>query len=400
MYSLKRELTKNGILSLILIMASFLSTFGQTSQYSQNPDKAQFILKDLNKFWNAFDSISKFNNPFEKYLESGSIGLKDFIPNRIINADSLLTKVSKRKDSYLKLRNFQFDKNQVIPYYRSFKTLYPYIKFPPVYFVMGRFNSAGTSSDNGLIIGVEMLSQEIDLPFLIIHECVHFQQKRINRSYNLLEQSIIEGSADFIAEIVTGRLGNKDLYEYCNGNQDRILKEFAMEMFKFEYGKWLYKPSSTNQPKDIGYWVGYKICQSIYNKAEDKKLAINRILNNTDYETLLIESGIFEKYLTPKVIGIEQFENNSIDVNYELTEITIKFNHKMNGSSFKPIREDNVNFPLVDVIGYSEDKKSFKLKIKLEQNKEYAFKVTGKGFLNEFGYSINDYEVRFKTKKE
>ena len=69
----------------------------------------------------------------------------------------------------------------------------------------------------------------------------------------------------------------------------------------------------------------------------------------------------------------------------------------MTGSSFQPIREEGVEFPLVDVIGYNDNATSFTLRIDLKPNTEYGFKVTGKGFKNTDGYSLEDFIVRFKT---
>lgn len=335
---------------------------------------------------------------FHTYLEKGSAGLQSFIPGRIIHADSLLAKVKERRSDYMKVKDFSFDQAKMRMHYQALKNLYPYAKFPPVYFVMGRFNSGGTFQDAGLIIGVEMLS-DVEVSFLIMHECIHVQQNRSKRPQTLLGKAIIEGSADFIAELLTGELGNKELYDYCQKNQESILEAFAQEMNQEDYSKWLFNVEEQGRPANMGYWVGYKICEALYSKADDKKLAINRILNNTDYQSLLEESGILRKYLVPTITGIGPFENNATNVDFELSELSIHFNHKMQGSSFRPIREAGISFPLEDIIGYDPDHKSFRLSIKLEPNKEYAFKVTGRGFKNEYGYPIEDYEIRFRTKE-
>ncbi|MEL6944934.1 MAG: DUF2268 domain-containing putative Zn-dependent protease [Bacteroidota bacterium] len=390
---------KKILLFPFLILSIWTITFGQDRVMTAFPEQGEFITSDLERFWEAVENMDTEPKSFEAYLAQGSIGLKSFIPGRIINADSLSSKVRERKNDYLPFKDFHFEREELVSHYHSLKKLYPYAQFPPVYFVMGRFSSGGTSNDVGLIIGVEMLT-DVDLSFLVIHECIHFQQNRSKRDHSLLEKSIIEGSADFIAELITGSLGNQKMYDYCEANEELILQQFSKEMLKNDYGDWLYNTDLESRPANMGYWVGYKICESIYHKAKDKKLAINRMLNNTDYLSLLSESEILEKYMRPMVIGLQPFANHSNNVDFNLTELEIGFSHPMQGSSFRPIREEGVLFPLEDIIGYDETHTKFSLTIKLEPNTEYAFIVSGRGFRNEFAYPIEEYEVRFTTKKE
>ena len=46
-----------------------------------------------------------------------------------------------------------------------------------------------------------------------------------------------------------------------------------------------------NKPADLGYYVGYKICESYYNKQKDKKKAIQEILTIKDWEEFYLKSG-------------------------------------------------------------------------------------------------------------
>ena len=373
--------------------------WGQSS-FTQDPGEAQFVLTDLGHFWQAYEAIGLVENPFVDYLENGSLGLQDFISGRIMDADNLLAQVQQEPQVYEAARSFTFNSESIRPYYQSLLDWYPYTQFPPVYFVIGANNSGGTSTEHGLIIGVEKLAQGVDLPFLVIHECMHFQQNRAPRSYNLLEQAIIEGSADFIAELVTGRLGNPELYSYCDQRKEALLGEFAKQMYQMDYGDWLYQGDFEDKPSDIGYWVGYQICTAIFAQAADKKLAINRLLNNTDYESLMIESGLFTQYLTPRVVEVLPFANLSREVDFTITELTLVFSEAMNGSSFEPLADEEVAFPLVDVIGYSKDRNSFDLKIALEPGTSYGFKVTNRGFQNDYGFALEECEIRFTTKEE
>ncbi len=261
------------------------------------------MTNDIKNFWIAFDSIGiSKNNPFESYIKNGTIGLQGFIPYRIINADSILTMVLKRKQDYEKMRDIEKlikEKEKLIkPYFYSLEYWYPYTVYPPVYFIIGRYNSGGTSSEEGLLIGAEKLTSLDHLPELVIHESIHFQQKwPEDGETNLLQQSILEGSADFIAELVTEIKGNIAANKYGNENKEELCKEFVKIMDKNNMQDWLYGTNGKdNRPNDLGYWIGYEIVKAYFDKMDDKKLAVNHILNIDSFKRFLNDSKYLEKY--------------------------------------------------------------------------------------------------------
>ena len=56
---------------------------------------------------------------------------------------------------------------------------------------------------------------------------------------------------------------------------------------------WLYNglDDKRDYPADLGYYMGYKICEAYYNKAQDKKQAVKDILTIQDFEQFLSDSG-------------------------------------------------------------------------------------------------------------
>jgi len=292
--------------SLIFFLTVLIITevVGQENKFPQDPQEAIFETSDIQNFWKAFDLVEHSNtNPFEAYIKNGTIGLQGFIPNRIISADSLLSMVNRRKEDYEKIRNIEVEikevEKKVKPYFYALEYWYPYAVYPPVYFVVGRFNSGGTTSQNGLLIGSEKLTSLDHLPELVIHESIHFQQKWPEGGQtNLLQHSILEGMADFIAELVTGIKGNLEANEYGNKHKEALCKEFVERMYGQDKQDWLYGTSGKdNRPNDLGYWIGYEIVKAYFEKANDKKLAVNHILNIEDYDRFLKESGYLDSYV-------------------------------------------------------------------------------------------------------
>ena len=289
-------------LTLLLMGHSFIN--GQKNKFPEIPQGVNFVTSDIVNFWRAFDSIEKStNNPFENYINSGSIGLQGFIPNRIMSADSLLKMVKIRTSDYERNRGIETlirqKEKEIKPYFYALEYWYPDAVYPPVYFVIGRFNSGGTVSENGLLIGTEMLEDLDGLKELIIHESIHFQQKwPEEEATNVLIQSIQEGAADFIAELITGEHGNKAANDYGNSNIKTLCKEFVETMYTDNFQDWLYGTSGKDErPNDLGYWIGYEIVRSYYDKKEDKKLAVHNILNIDDFDIFMKESGYLDPFL-------------------------------------------------------------------------------------------------------
>ncbi|MEH0158470.1 DUF2268 domain-containing putative Zn-dependent protease [Limibacter armeniacum] len=287
------------LLSLLLVCSTLL---GQ-SKFTTDPDAAQLVTSDIDNFWKAFNLLGGGypRNPFgDKYLEIGSQGLKDFIPHRIQHADTLLQRVRDNKEKYLGLRDNTYrikeTEKQIRSTFYAFKYWYPEAQFPPVYFVIGVFNSGGTATENGLIIGAEMQSRIEDVPYIVAHELIHFQQKYDNENPTLLEQAIKEGSADFLGELISGKHINQTAFAYGEAHKEALEKEFQEKMNGMDYNGWLYGGyEKDDRPNDLGYWVGYQITKAYFDKQPDKHKAVKDILNISDYESFLKASKHFDQ---------------------------------------------------------------------------------------------------------
>ena len=288
-------------------LAVLLLTFGITNAqtgFSNDPLNAVFETKDANNFWKAFDKMeTSKQNPFVDYMKDGSAGVKGFTNNRIINADSLYTMVKKKKEDYLKSRNVLAGINQkekrIRAIYTALKYWHPEAKFPPVYFVYGRFNSGGTISKDGIIIGTEKLNNLDGIVSLIAHELIHYQQDNKGKDI-LLKYAIKEGSADFISELISGETINTSTpyYQYGEAHSDKLYREFVTVLKTADSTDWLYGTSKKDdRPNDLGYWMGYKITEAYFNKQTDKHKAIHDILNITDPLMFLKESGFLDQYI-------------------------------------------------------------------------------------------------------
>lgn len=219
---------------------------------------------------------------------------------RIQNAEYLTNIVSKRRKYYASIRESTLRIAGMTDSIRqgsvNLKTLYPKAVFPTVYFVIGAMNSGGTTSSDGLIIGAEMygLTPEAPLdelndwersvtkpadevPHIVAHELVHFQQTYDGGT--LLEASIKEGAADFVAELISGKHINQHVHDYANPREKELWEEFKARMDKQDYSGWLYS-GSPGRPNHLDYWMGYPITRAYYDHATDKLQAIDDIFTS------------------------------------------------------------------------------------------------------------------------
>jgi len=180
--------------------------------------------------------------------------------------------------------------------FTRFKELYSNFRPFKVCFAIGIKNTGGTVSNQFVLIGTELTTSlsgnstptddEIiqNIKSIVAHECVHTQQKLHPDSTaikcELLYKALREGAGDFIGELVSQ---NPKKNEYGDKNENRLWNEFKNELCNQYIGNWLYNGSTVkNKPRDLGYYIGYKIIESYYKNTRDKKEAIVDIIEMDD----------------------------------------------------------------------------------------------------------------------
>jgi hypothetical protein len=306
----------------VLILISIMVAPGCRGQSpTTDPDAARLVTSDIPAFWRVFDKASPQDAAelFQReHIDPGSAGLHDFVESRIQDGRSLAATVASHARYYAAIREATLAvdrdvqlKQEIKASFKRLKEVYPDAVFPDVYFVIGRMNSAGTTSSNGLLIGIEMNARSDDtpveeltaweravtgeianLPNIVAHELIHIQQKNKNAKRTLLQQALNEGIADFVGEMISGGIINRIQRTYGDAHQEALWEEFRTEMSGSNLGNWMYQgDNSKGRPADLGYYIGYKICESFYRRMPDKRDALRRILNINDPEAFLRESG-------------------------------------------------------------------------------------------------------------
>ena len=272
---------------------------------------------DVDHFWHAWDIWQRQNSGDPatlarvlqtEYIDKATPGLLAFMPHRVQSAGYLAETILKDPGYYAELRPLVAEFIASAPQLRNscqvMTEIHPESRMPTVYLVVGARNSGGTNAEAGLILGVEMFSRRPtaalnpdDFVGLVTHELIHFEQKPSERN-TLLHQSMIEGAADFIAELIAGRNGNERNKAYADGHEQELWEKFSREMYGAKLGDWLYNAGTvkTNVLPDLGYYMGYKICQAYYEHASDKRAALRQIVPMENEEQILKNSSYGERF--------------------------------------------------------------------------------------------------------
>src|SRR5688572_16978122 len=132
-----------------------------SSDVITDPGKAVFVTTDIERFWAAYDAggANGTASAFQVgYLDRGSSGLRDFIRLRNLTAANLVNMVrtypryfADIRASTLRLATDASVQNRIRDNYRKIADMYAASVFPPVTFLIGRFSTGGTTSENGML---------------------------------------------------------------------------------------------------------------------------------------------------------------------------------------------------------------------------------------------------------
>lgn len=330
---MKRNISWLYHVSVTVILCSAVTQIRCTSQrfnssWFSTPGEVRFSYSDIINFWKTYDfSAGKPDTQQQKiyttnYFGKGSIGLKDFVSDQDFNKREFIKNIDiargyldVARQGTLHVSDYQ---HEILLAMYKLKKIYPRARFPNIYYTIVGFRSGGTVSNRAIVIGTEFWSlpktadtnlkfpfnwmknsirTADNIPFTAAHELLHFQQNRKRVPVSLLGKCLTEGGADFVGQLISGHVNNKYLYEYAADKEKLLWFEFKKDMHTDDLSKWIYNLGSIkDRPPDLGYYIGYKICESYYNRMKAKKKAIRDIIEMKDYEKFLVLSKYDDRF--------------------------------------------------------------------------------------------------------
>ncbi len=431
---------------LLTLIIFFATTFFAVAQSKQT-----VFTQDIDNFWTAFDSTQTTKDSVRQlhfiktlYVDKGTEGLRAFMQARDYTAELWVKLINQYPEFWKSIRpntlSIKTKAKEIEASINRFRKLYPGLKDAKMYFTIGGLRSGGTTMGNLVLIGAEIAtgnagsdvsefpnnwlagvfkeqSPENIIP-LNIHEYVHTQQK--GERTNLLGNAIVEGSCDFITELVIEKPMQTNYIHYGLAHEQELKEMFKKEMFTSAYSKWLYNGSNAETVADLGYFMGYRICQSYYENAADKTKAVKEIIELNYADTTAVEAFLKKsEYYTetinktellksfrekqPILLRMEPFDNGDTQVDASAIEMSFVFSRPMktNAYSINLTGKGKEYFPIRSVVGFSADFTSFKVKVELKPDHVYEFILSNRAFVSADGYPLlKDYTIRFKTKPD
>jgi len=288
---------------------------------------------DVCNFWKAYDKVVATNDSSEQvqimqtvYLDKASFetklllklshqGASDYV--RYIKVVPAFWRGLRERTRFLMLNYKKIDEAL-----GRLRTFYKPLEIPDVNFMVGCFEFGGKPVGDKVMIGLEVVLadgnfdmqdfrnssdayQQYTLDatiYFALHEVIHTYQPD-STARDLLSMCVMEGSCDFITELVMGKPLQRPYIVLGNSFEKKIWESFKKEMNGFSRERWLYNRGLVRKgEEDLGYFMGYAICKSYYENADNRRKAIKKILNlnfssNKDIYRFFVGSG-YEKKLT------------------------------------------------------------------------------------------------------
>jgi hypothetical protein len=272
---------------------------------------AEIRTSDVDLFYRIYDAASGSPNADalqHGYIDAGSDGVRQFIPDRIKSAEALATTIASNPAVYNNARACMAAlpavRTRLALVFKKIAAIDSDAIYPPIIVLIGRNNSGGTTGKSGVLIGLEVIcradwlqpSIEDRLVHLIAHEYAHVQQFPQGGEDavpdTVLKQSLVEGGAELIAELTSGEASESHLERWTKGRERKIGEAFLADIDSKNLKPWLYNGVGTpEKPGDLGYWVGFCIAKSYYDRAKDKRAAMKTLLELKDPKKILADSG-------------------------------------------------------------------------------------------------------------
>lgn len=424
-----------------------------TSCQNKEEKLTNVITSDIDNFWKAYDLIVEETDSLKQiqlidslYIQKGTVGLEKIMEVRSYSAEEYVELINNYPNFFGSIRPNTLKSKQLASELNSgiekLEAIYPDLKPAKIYFTMGCMRTNGTTTDSLVLIGSELAMADsqtdisefegqtkewletyfstdpIDnLVLLNVHEYIHTQQNpQVN---NLLSIAIREGVAEFVSTLAMDIPSATPAIDFGKKNALAVREKFELEMFyPNNQPKWFW----SNYPndfgvRDLGYYVGYQMCENYYDQTKDKKEAIKKMIeldytNEDEVEEFVKKAGYFSTSLDtlyqrfenkrPFVKGIRQFKNNSQDVDPNTKQITIEFSKPLNGHNtgvdFGELGREY--FPKNDVTKrfWSEGNTAWTISVELEPNARYQILISN-NFRTSQDIPLRPYLIDFKTGK-
>ena len=291
--------------------------------YPTNPDDAKIYYSDLHDFAMAHrharahqDSASQYST---HYYDTDSKPVRSLVGMVELSAEKTAAHARQYPTTYdvigERIAAIEFMEPEVRAAFEKLEEIYPDAVYPPVYLAFSGFKARGLIRPYGIITGGEyFISQAGDesldgwhdgrqlivapelLPSQLIHELAHIQQARNHpltfmNTGNVLNWTIFEGAADFVANAITGAHTNEASHAFLEDKGDALWCVFYDSMNTSRRIHWMDAEVFGVPPGGFGASFGYAIVSAWFDKQTDKSQALIELIELSSYQQIFDDSG-------------------------------------------------------------------------------------------------------------
>lgn len=321
------------LLNLVLLLSSAL-LMPQHSHAAPavDPLNAEIQFQDAKRFARAFKEHGGKLDAAQiqkLYLDGSGPGVAIFTTGRIENAANLAKAVAERQADYQHaiehcLPQIPSLNTELRAIYLAHRGLLPEKPLPAIHVVFGAGSSGGTANAQAQVLGLEVACRvgvsteqfRQYMRYLFAHETVHSWQSFADKPWArdvLLETALLEGVPEYLASLVIGKSPDANREQWCRPREVALWQDFMRDqqiLMKREKEDFWSQPelASTYQrwfanldkapagwPHEVGYWIGMQIAAGYVEKAQDKRKAIQELIEMKDPAAILQTSGYAQR---------------------------------------------------------------------------------------------------------
>lgn len=311
--------TLSGLAAVLALAAAAAVAGTAYLGYAFDAAGARFETADLDRFDRARVALRRGADTVPTieatYFAPGSAGLRAYARMYRIDAPRLRRALRRRGAYYDSIADLPSRVRAQLPAVRAaferFEEAHPRAVFPPTFFLVSGLGPGGANGYRGLLLAADSYGwpdhlprdsagrrqRTSALPHLAAHELVHFNQMVASplayiRDDSNLARAIKEGTADFVAELVSGNHVNQRAHRYGRMHERALWAAFERDMLADDTGEWFFvQPADSSRPPDLGYFLGYRVVEAWYRRSAGRPDRVAALIATDDYRRFLAESG-------------------------------------------------------------------------------------------------------------
>jgi len=324
-----------GLLALVIVipLGGYFYVFRQP--HPGDPKHAEISFTALQQFAELYANAEGNTLNYEAYFESAGKPVEVWKKSFDVDAGRLEEHASENPRLYEDLQkrftSVAQTEASIRQSYAELERLYPESVFSPLHVFFGGYSIRSLIKPYGILFAGEyfsgmpvamnpddpnymrgLVSAPAKIVTQTIHEQAHIQQARNSPlamfTSTVLERALYEGTADLVAELITGDHNNETAMAWVVGHGDALWCSFYHSLDRSYRDRWIDVGQFGPPPASIFGAFGLPLARAYFETFEDSSQGLQALLElNDSYEEIFERSGM-QKNLQRRCKGIMRSE--------------------------------------------------------------------------------------------